>query len=351
MENPIKCGTCSAVFDLPKNRLGCPVCNIQAELRKAETQREFVDLDRLDHTASLEYIAPPPSGRYPVGKVYANDETRVWGAGLLFNDFFSSKLILRIIGWHLHDSDDEWIDVETVMMSYIFLIKRYQLHRTKGFPKKVDHPESLKKNPSITRAVRTVMKTLARMALLRVKDAEDDFDRAWKGSWSALMVSMTSQGHEFAVLENSLLSAKHRDPDFNKKVPRLSIEESEFMNNHLASIESDGFREHSWHENVFKFIEERKTSGTPPINSDIMCFFLRDELFFDHVVGPGIFDDGIYGNVLSDFQTLKERTENAYAGSVKGKIWNSVNTARSISTAKISLMRQLGYIGTEWGEY
>jgi len=349
--NKITCGTCHSTFDLEKNEDGCPMCAIREKKRRRASLHDFIDPTDIEHKARMEFISPPPEKEYSEGTIYTDDSTKTWGVGLMFNDFFSSKLILRIIGWHIADADEKWVDVDTVMRSYIYLTNHFSLHKVKGFPKKIDDINNIKRNSSIARAVRDVMKMMNRMGFLRNRDESKDFTQAWRGPWTKIMVTLTLQGYGFASLENPLFKQKLADPSFDKRVHKLSDEESAYTIRHLQLIEPLGFREHSWHVAILEFVKKMKSLGVRAINPELWCLFLQDKAVYERINGEFSFSKETTLEYVNSYEMFRSRTRDAEPGTVGYEVKNSINTARAVSTAKISLMRQLGYLSTEYGQY
>jgi ribosomal protein L37E len=307
-ENWIKCGGCGTEFDLNKNKLGCPLCgfgknfvsNFSPEIQK----------ERIHSLTYNKHMTIPPEMKLNHADVFSDKETRTWGSWLMFNDFFAPKLITRVLAWKLYEEKSETVLLSSLMNDVINTIKENGLSKLKGFP-------NLNKDPKGERLVNHFLSTITKMGLTIVKPLDSNVKDIWKEDWEKIRVSLSNKGLEFAQLKNNVL-----DEGDIKQI--LNVEEKKWILNYLKEIDVMGYKDYSILKEVYNFLKDGNNG-----NKDLRNWFINNEKF------------RIY---------IPERSKRARESPevFEKQIWNY---ARSFSTAKISLLRELGLVRDKRNDY
>lgn len=315
-ENRIKCGKCSTEFDMSKNPSSCPLCGFGKEttlslLVKEQTIKE----DRKDDLNV--YLSIPPSLNLRQGKITVDEETRIWGSWLMFNDFFAPKFLARVLAWKIKKENREFIPLISLLKDSIHLIKRNGLSKLKGFPNSFSNLEDYQKDTAIGRLVNHFLRTATKMGLFEVKSIESKVKEIWKEKWENISVTLTKEGLKFAQLKNIVF-------DENGKEQVLSRNEIIWLIQHLQQIDREGYKEYSILKEVYSFLKNGHNG-----NRDLWNWFTNNQRFREYVI------------------QISKRTKNdqkAFSKQIN-------NYARSFASSKISLLRELGVVKDKRNDY
>jgi ribosomal protein L37E len=308
-ENRIQCGNCGTQFDLNKNTEGCPLCGFGRDvIQKTISHISPPVTYKKDRSQRLYDI--PPDIELKSGNVKIDDETKTWGSWLMFNDFFAPKFLIRILANKLQKEKTEYIMLDALMKDAIENIEKYGLSQLKGFP-------NLKKDYSGDRLVNHFLRTFYKMGLLEVKTDNNENGDIWKEEWRKIFVTLSKEGLEFAQLKNPLF-------DEEKHEQILNTEEKEWIISHLKKIDGQGYKEYSTLKEVYDFLCQGHNG-----NNDLWDWFKNQEKYQNHI---------------------KQRSEGARNNP---DVYNRQlhNYSRSFSSAKISLLRELGVIKNRRNDY
>ena len=309
-DNRIRCGKCNTEFDLNKNRDGCPLCgfgNKKPVQKEKENTKQIVKPQVLE---TGEFIQIPPTIKSSSGVIISDEESKTWGAWLMFNDFFAPKFLSRVLTWKLHDEETDSILLSDLMDSAIIIIQKYNLSNLKGFP-------NLKKDNKGSRLVHHFLRTFVNIGLIKAELVNDDVTDLWKEKWDKIKVSITKEGLEFAQLKNAVF-------DEGKTEQILTNEEKEWLIEHYKNIDSKGYKEYSVLKGVYDFLKAGNNG-----NKDLWEWFENNDTFKNYI---------------------KSRSERARKDQKKFEK-QLHNYARSFASAKISLLRELGVVKDKRNDY
>ena len=196
-ENRVRCGKCNTEFDLNRNTEGCPLCGFGKKTAKENIAETKVTPQKIQDDQASMYFQTPPSLRLSSGKVITDDETKTWGAWLMFNDFFAPKFLSRVLAWKMQKVNSDSILLSDLMRESISLISKYNLSHLKGFP-------NLEKDKEGGRLVHHFLRTFVNMGLVNAKPTEKGIEEVWKEKWDKIKVSLTKEGLEFAQIKNNV---------------------------------------------------------------------------------------------------------------------------------------------------
>ncbi len=322
-ENRVICGRCKTEFDLIKNNEHCPLCGFGKEYM-INKEIEFVTIEKYPKKEIIEisskpnfeknidekYLKIPSHLELESGEIMADEETKVWGHWLMFNDFFAPKFLTRVLGWKMHESGADYIKLDELMIDSIRLIKNHKLSSLKGFP-------NLQNDSEGGRLVNHFLRTFNKMGLVKVKSIDSTTNDVWKEKWNKIEVALTKEGLEFARLSNPLF-------DEGKEEQILSSEEKQWILNHLKRIDREGYKEYSILSEVYEFLKSGKNG-----NKDLRTWFENDKKFQNYI---------------------KKRSVRARDNP---KIYEKQlrNYARTFASAKVSLLRELGLVKNKRNDY
>ena len=308
-ENNIICGNCGTHFDFNRNPAGCPLCGFGKDHILNTKKQITLPMNQKDET--LQRLFDIPSDiELQSGNVIIDDETKTWGSWLMFNDFFAPKLITRVLAWKLHEEETETILLSSLMSDVIKTIEESGLSKMKGFP-------NLNKDPKGERLVNHFLRTFTKMGLTFVKPLNPDVKDIWKENWEKIRVTLSIKGLEFAQMKNPVF-------DEQKTEQILSKEEKKWIIDYLKEIDEVGYREYSILKEVYNFIKEGNNG-----NKDLWNWFINNEKFRNYIPERS-------KRAREDPEIFQKQME---------------NYARSFSTAKISLLRELGVINNKRNDY
>ncbi|MBR9677024.1 hypothetical protein GOV04_02690 [Candidatus Woesearchaeota archaeon] len=309
-DNRIKCGKCNTEFDLNQNKDGCPLCGFGKKSQKIISDEIKIVSAKVQEHKTIEYLQIPPPIKLKSGLVIADDETKTWGAWLMFNDFFAPKFLSRVLAWKLHKESSDTIVLSNLMSDSINLISKHNLSHLKGFP-------NLKKDKEGSRLVHHFLRTFANMGLVTAEPIEKAIDDVWKEKWNKIKVSLTKEGLEFAQLKNNVF-------DEGKTEQILTPEEKDWFVDYYKKLDKKGYKEYSVLEEVYNFLKSGNNG-----NKDLWSWFENNEKFKQHILS---------------------RSERARNDEKKFKK-QLYNYARSFASAKISLLRELGIVKDKRNDY
>ena len=308
-ENRIRCGRCSTEFDLNKNREGCPLCGFgEKKLQGISTIKSANYQEK--PIISNKYLSVPPKLTLEPGKVNVDQETNIWGSWLMFNDFFAPKFLSRILAWKMYEENKDHILLSSLMKDAIKIIKKYRLSYLKGFP-------NLKKDWQGERLVDHFLTTFVKMGFIEVKSSDDNTKNIWKEEWNKIKVYLTREGLEFARIINPIY-------DENKNEQILGVEERKWLIDYLKRIDKQGYKEYSVLKEVYDFLKLGNNG-----NKDLWRWFVNNQRFRNYIPNRS-----------------KKAKEDAEVFERQMK-----NYSRSFSSAKISLLRELGVIKNKRNDY
>lgn len=309
-ENRIRCGKCNTEFDLNRNPDGCPLCGFGKKIAKeGVTESKVMPKKNPDDPASM-YFQIPPSLKLSSGKVISNDETKTWGAWLMFNDFFAPKFLSRVLAWKMQKENSKSILLSDLMSESIGLIREHNLSHLKGFP-------NLEKDKEGGRLVHHFLRTFVNMGLVNAEPIEKDIEDVWKEKWDKIKVSLTKEGLEFAQIKNRVF-------DEGRAEQILTLEEKDWLIDHLNQIDKEGYREYSILKGIYDFLKVGNNG-----NKDLWAWFENNEKFKKYILS---------------------RSERARNDDKKFKK-QLYNYARSFASAKVSLLRELGVVKDKRNDY
>lgn len=309
-ENRIRCGKCNTEFDLNRNIEGCPLCGFgKKTINESISQFETVPTKIQENQEEL-YFQIPPSLKLSSGKVEVDDETKTWGAWLMFNDFFAPKFLSRVLAWKMQKNNSNSILLSELMKESISIISRYNLSHLKGFP-------NLEKDKEGGRLVNHFLSTFVKMGLINAEPSDKGIKEVWKEKWDKIELSLTKEGLEFAQLKNNVF-------DNGKKEQILTQEEKEWLLTYYKKIDKQGYREYTVLKELYAFLKEGNNG-----NKDLWNWFENNEKFKQYIL---------------------RRSERARNDDKKFRK-QVYNYARSFASAKISLLRELGLIRDKRNDY
>lgn len=308
-ENRVRCGKCGTEFDLNRNKDGCPLCGFGNKKEPEILINEKVDgLEKKDFI--VNYLMIPPELKLKSGKVIANEETKIWGSWLMFNDFFAPKFLTRTLAWKINNEKKDYISLKSLMEESILLIKKYGLSELKGFP-------NLKKDSEGSRLVHHFLVSTTKMGMFEVESTNFKAKDVWKEKFENINVKLTKEGLEFARLKNPVF-------DEGKKEQVLSEEEKDWLINYLKKIDKEGYREYSVLKEVYEFLKAGNNG-----NKDLWNWFEKNKKFQDYIkerIKKARKDPGVFEKQLSNY-------------------------AKTFASAKVSLLRELGVIKNKRNDY
>lgn len=305
--NWIKCGKCGTEFDLDKNRNGCPLCSfgkVTAVVTEKETYTSRLEIEK-------SCLSIPPHIELKRGKPIVDEETRVWGSWVMFNDFFAPKFLARRLAWELKDEKSDYVLLYDFIADAKKTILRHNLSRFKGFPNDVGN------DSAIGRLVHHFLKTAAWMGFFDVKIRNGNSRNIWKENWDNILVNLTMEGLNFAQLRNLIF-------DKNEETQVLTEEEKIFIINHLRQIDSLGYREYSTLKEIYEFLKKGNNG-----NRDLWNWFENKEMYQDYIR-----------------RTSKRArySEEAYRRQLR-------NYAKTFASSKVSLLRELNLVKNKRNDY
>lgn len=311
-ENMIKCGKCGTEFNLNKNRDGCPLCGFGRKISEIRPEKEDkpatpdAPIDK-----NIHFLKIPPSIKLRPGQVLVDDETRIWGSWLMFNDFFAVKFLARVLAWKIHDEKTDYVLLDSLIEDAEKAIEHHGLSSLKGFPNDV------KNEASISRLVHHFLATGAKMGLFNVRARNQHSKDVWKEYWDEIEVTLTAEGLEFARMENQVF-----DQGQEKQI--LTDDEKNWLISYLKKIDKSGYREYSVLKEVYNFLKDGNNG-----NSDLWTQFENNDKFQSYI---------------------KQRSKRA---KTDPRVFQKQlsNYARSFASAKISLLRELGVVRDKRNDY
>jgi len=332
-ENRIKCGRCETEFDLNKNDFGCPLCKFGNESFSEKETIEFIPIEKYPRNEIMKispnflskekidinvpeiykapnYLPIPPKMNLKSGEVFSDEETRTWGSWLMFNDFFAPKFLARVLAWKLNEENGGEVRLDSLMEDSIGIIKKNKLSKLKGFP-------NLKKDPNGNRLVNHFLMSATKMGFFNVMAINSKTKDVWRENWKNVKITLTKEGLNFARLKNPIF-------DGNQKDQVLSMEESEWLINHLKQIDKKGYREYTNLKEVYDFLKAGNNG-----NKDLWKWFEDQSRFRKYI---------------------KERSKKARESEEAFNRQLS-NYAKTFTSAKISLLRELGIIKNKRNDY
>ena len=309
-ENRIRCGKCNTEFDMNKNRDYCPLCGFGKKTAKESIEEAKVLPKKIQDDQSSMYFQIPPSLRLSSGKITSNDETKTWGAWLMFNDFFAPKFLSRVLVWKMQKENSDAILLSELMNESIGLISKYNLSHLKGFP-------NLKKDIEGNRLVHHFLRTFVNMGLVNAEPVEKGIKDVWKEKWDKIKVSLTKEGLNFAQIKNNVF-------DDGRTEQILTPEEKKWLIDHLKQIDKEGYKEYSILKGIYDFLKAGNNG-----NQDLWSWFENDEKFKKYILSRS-------ERARNDDKKFKKQIH---------------NYARSFASAKISLLRELGVIKNKRNDY
>ena len=114
-ENMIKCGKCGTEFDLSKNKNRCPLCDFgrKAVEEKLIKEEKLVVEERTE--GDFSFLNIPPNIKVKSGQVTVDDETKIWGSWLMFNDFFAVKFLARVLAWKIKNENTDYVVLDSLI--------------------------------------------------------------------------------------------------------------------------------------------------------------------------------------------------------------------------------------------
>lgn len=310
-ENMIKCGKCRTEFDLSKNKTGCPLCGFgkKSVEEKLVKEKELLFEERID--GDFSFLNIPPNIKVKSGQITVDDETKIWGSWLMFNDFFAVKFLARVLAWKMENEKSDYVGLNSLIDDSKKTIIKYGLSSLKGFPNDVTNPAA------VGRLVYHFLATGTKMGMFNVKSKRKHSKDVWKELWEDIEVSLTKEGLEFARLKNQIF-------DEGKKEQILTEEEKNWLVGYLKQIDKQGYREYSILKGVYDFLKKGNNG-----NRDLWTWFENNKEFQDYI---------------------KERSKRAKDNP---KVFEKQlsNYARSFASAKISLLRELGVVRDKRNDY
>jgi len=315
-ENWIKCGRCGTEFYLNKNRAECPLCHFGNNNHIAQLNKPALESVSTENIAE-EGISKPPDMELQSGKVFADNETKVWGSWLMFNDFFAPKFLARVLAWKMHHEKKDDVDVLSLIQESVRLIEKHNFYDLKGFPSKIKEEENLQKDPAVSRLVHHFLATATKMGFFEVVSHTSIGEHVWQYKWKDVRLTLTKEGLQFARLNNPVF-------DEGKRKQVLSSEEKAWLVNYLKKIDRQGYKEYSVIKEVCDFLKEGHNG-----KNDLWEWFENNQKFQDYI---------------------KERSKRARDDP---KVFEKQlhNYARTFASTKISLLRELGIVKDERNDY
>jgi len=315
-ENRIKCGRCGTEFDLNKNKDGCPLCGFGRH-----TFKESVDIKPSKKKEEInelkEFVSIPPSINLRSGTIFVDEETKIWGSWLMFNDFFAPKFLARVLAWKIKKENLDYVPLLSLIEDSVKVIKKYGLTELKGFPNKIKEPDNLQKDNAVGRLVHHFLRTAVKMGFFEVRPLNSKVKDIWKEDWDKIEITLTKEGLEFAQLKNFIF-------DENKKEQILTPEERDWLLNYLKKIDRQGYREYHVLKEVYNFLKKGHNG-----NEDLWNWFENNKAYRNYIL-----------------QRSKRAQEDTKI--FKKQIYNY---ARTFASAKISLLRELGLVKNKRNDY
>lgn len=308
--NRIKCGKCGTEFDLNQNANGCPLCGFGMRNQKINSVANKEVSFNLQRQNSVEYLQIPPTIKLKSGRVITNEETKTWGAWLMFNDFFAPKFLARVLAWKMQKNNADSILLSHLMTNSIDIIRTNNLSQLKGFP-------NLNKDKDGNRLVYHFLKTFENMGLVNAESAEDGIEDIWKENWDKIRVSLTQEGLEFAQIKNNIF-------DKGETEQILTPEEKNWLVNYYKKIDKEGYKEYSVLKEVYDFLKDGNNG-----NRDLWNWFENNGKMKKYILSRS-------ERVRKDENKLKKQVH---------------NYARSFASAKVSLLRELGVVKDKRNNY
>lgn len=307
-ENRIKCGRCNTEFDLNRNISGCPLCSFGNKIPGIEPS--IVERSTKKNQAQNTYLAIPPELKLKSGNAKSDPETNIWGAWLMFNDFCAPKFVTRVLAWKLAEQKKEHILLKDLMESVVRTIKEEGLSQFKGFP-------NLEKDRKGTRLVNHFLQTFVKMGLVEVRPTSKSAKNIWSENWDKIEITLTGEGLEFSRLRNTIF-------DEGKVDQILTPEEKNWLVGYLKRVDKDGYKEYSVLKEVYGFLQEGNKDY-----DDLIQWFKNNKKFKDYI---------------------HQRSERAKKDP---KVFEQqlINYARTFTSAKISLLRELGVVKDKRNDY
>jgi rubrerythrin len=305
-ENRIKCGQCGTEFDLNINKDGCPLCGFGKNFAQPDKKKEESVVSKVDVSASKL----PTLTNLKSGSIKVSAETKIWGSWLMFNDVFAPKFVCRILIWKLFNEKKEQIILKDLMNEVINSVRIQQMSKYKGFP-------NLKKDPNGSRIVNHFLMTFYNLGLIDAKILNEKTEDIWQENWNNISITITKEGYEFAQLQNNLL-------DYKKEEQILTIEEKNWLIKYFKKIDEQGYKEYSTLKEVYEHLKNGKNG-----NIDLWTWFENNKKISEYVKSRS-------KKAQSDEKIFKQQLS---------------NYAKTFSSAKISLLRELGVVKDKRGDY
>jgi len=260
-----------------------------------------------DYTRYIKYIDRPSNYIHDL-LVPAKIEPSEFGFGtnFLFNSFFASKAMLRVIA-NLTNEKRNPIEQQQALEIFNKAAIARDLQKYNGFPKeRAEKHEGSKLN----RPLYSILIPLSQIGMLRIDGTK---------------LLLTKQGLEFAMLPNPKL-------DENKE-ELLSNEEINYLVNYLKEIDKQGYKEYTFLNQLLNFIKEKSKYEKIPEFQDLVDFLKKNEKFVDY-----IYENSKFGK--------KGLPKNDYSFSNKVK-----RTTQAVIASRIALLRELRVIEDKRNSY
>lgn len=221
-----------------------------------------------------------------------------FGAWGMFNSFVPGKAALRVLANLVDNKKGKLVKFSNLLDACMTHFSRSGLYKYRGFPKKTS--ESAR-----SRLAMHLIMPYSDMGMIRVYDDEKD---------PGMMI--TKEGLDFSKLQNPLL-------DMDGKAKHLSKEESTWLISHLKRIDELGYKEFSLLRNLTRFLANRDRRF-----EDITNWFKNDQAFVDWL-----------------------RTGSRYRDDPRAFSQQLDNVARTFTSGKIALLRELGIVSDSRATY
>lgn len=275
---------------------------------KAQTRHNYLsvpdDIEGLENGRVMKYGTKQDRQLQLVG---------TWGQ---FNSFFPVKAGLRILANLLLESKKESINLKEFVFRCTDIFRRVKISNKKlskfrGFPLR-------KKDTAIGRFVWHFMIPAQEMGLIKITKPSPDYEGMpySPNDWDKVYITITREGLDFAKLKNPLF-----DDDSMEQV--LGEDETRWMIDFLKKIDKNGFREYTLLKDVFEFLKQGHNG-----KEDLWSWFENDQRFMNYVKS--------WSRKTGTPTTLKKQVE---------------NLARTFSSSKIALLRELRLIRNKRGDY
>lgn len=230
------------------------------------------------------------------------------GSWYMFNSFFASKAILRVLSSLLKENKNVVYSNE-LLNAFYSASKQADLLKYRGFPK--EREKTRYEGSNISKLRYFILWPLAEMGFITIQDSANKQER----------IRITRYGLEFGQLENSKLDSNGED--------LLSNNEIEYLRAHLKHIDSLGYKEKSILYSLYEYIKSSKTVS----HDDIVNWFAKNPIVIDY----------IYKDSRAEKAKQSKNSERFHEQMEKA--------ARAFASGKIALLRELKVIEDKRGSY